>query len=77
MILALESRPSAKWLDFDAGHLEVVQLLVLRGASVSLLCEGSPPLVVAVCSSAHPKRRDRATACVKILLDGGASPYQR
>lgn len=61
----------------SVGHLEVAEVLLSRGASVKLLCEGSPPLVLAVCTAAHTHRRDRAAAAVKLLLDHGALPNQR
>ena len=60
-----------------AGHLQCVQILLEAGSDVSKLCEGSPPLHMAVCMGALPHREAFAAAVVKNLLDHGAVPYER
>lgn len=61
----------------SAGQLEAARALLECGASSSVPCEGSPPLHVAVCVSAHPDKRAFAEAAVALLLQHGADPYER
>ena len=60
-----------------AGHVEVVALLLAKGASVRLACEGSPPLHLAICSAAHRCRAEAAAANVQLLLEQGCQAVQR
>ncbi|KAL4431738.1 hypothetical protein ABPG77_002954 [Micractinium sp. CCAP 211/92] len=59
------------------GQLEAARALLECGASSTVPCEGSPPLHVAVCVSAHPDKRAFAEAAVALLLQHGADPYER
>lgn len=60
-----------------AGQLEAARVLLEKGASLELGCEGSPPLHVAVCVAAHGARRPFALAAAELLLQYGADPYDR
>lgn len=60
-----------------AGHVECAQLLVQAQASVSVDCDGCPPLHMATCTGALPGREDAALQLAKLLLEAGADSIQR
>lgn len=64
-------------MHYIAGHLECMQSLLEAGSDVSKLCEGSPPLHMAVCVGALPHKESFAEATVRMLLKHGAVPYER
>lgn len=59
------------------GQLGAARVLLEKGASLEVSCEGSPPLHVAVCVGAHGGRRGFAAAAAQLLLQFGADPYER
>ncbi|WIA10571.1 hypothetical protein OEZ85_010758 [Tetradesmus obliquus] len=59
------------------GHVECAQLLVQAQASVSVDCDGCPPLHMATCTGALPGREDAALQLAKLLLEAGADSIQR
>lgn len=60
-----------------AGRLEAVQALLDAGASLSMGCEGSPPLIMAACMGSHATQQRFALAVTSMLLDAGAVPFER
>jgi ankyrin repeat protein len=52
-------------------------LLEANPASVASRCEGSPPLHMAACLAALPRRADFAVEATKLLLSHGASIRER
>lgn len=54
-----------------------MQCLLEAGSDVSLVCEGSPPVHMAVCVGSLPHKENFAEAAVRRLLDHGAVPYER
>ncbi|KAL3144011.1 hypothetical protein ABBQ32_003818 [Trebouxia sp. C0010 RCD-2024] len=60
-----------------SGSLECLKTLLEAGAGVSRLCEGSPPLHIAVSVGALPEQQAFSAAAVDLLLQHGAVPYER
>lgn len=52
-------------------------MLLERGTSLEMGCEGSPPAHIAVCVGSHSVRRQFAQAALELLLQFGADPYER
>lgn len=59
------------------GKLDAIQPLLDAGARVGQMCEGSPPLNMAVCVGSHPAFYRFALSVSSMLLDAGAVPLER
>ncbi|GMH41862.1 hypothetical protein BSKO_09772 [Bryopsis sp. KO-2023] len=59
------------------GHLECMEELLSSQADVRLGCDGNPPLHMVVCQGMFPEKAEFASQAAKLLLENGASPYER
>lgn len=64
--------------DGHAGHLDIAAALLDHSpAQVNSRCEGSLPLHMVACLSALPARQQFSVEAAKLLVQHGASPFDR